>query len=211
VAGSRGGALAVQLGGPVGTLADFGERAPELVVAYAERLGLAVPPMTWHAQRARPLQVAAALGIAAGACAKVGRDVILLAQPEVGEVEERIPGSGGSSSMTHKHNPIGAISAAACAERVPGLVATLFASAEQEHQRAAGRWHAEWPGPLVALAGSAAAWIRDSLTHLAVHPERMAANLELAATDPATTDRYLAAAAAAVDRAIGARKGSDLP
>ena len=115
VAGARsvddGATLAVQLGGPVGTLAEFGEAGPRLVEAYAARLGLAAPPMTWHTERSRNERVAAALGIAAGACAKVGRDVILLAQTEVGEVREEIDGSGGSSSMGHKRNPIAAISA----------------------------------------------------------------------------------------------------
>ena len=42
------------------------------------------------------------------------------------------------------------ISARACARQAPGLVATLLASMEQEHERAAGAWHAEW-APLRAL------------------------------------------------------------
>src|SRR3712207_7649506 len=55
------------------------------------------------------------------------------------------------------------VSARACARQAPGLVATLLASMEQEHERAAGAWHAEW-APLRALlvsTGSAAAWLRS--------------------------------------------------
>ena len=82
--------------------------------------------------------------------------------------------------MPHKHNPVAAISALAGARQAPGLVATLLAAMEHEHERAAGAWHAEW-GPLRELlraTGSAAAWLRDCLEHLEVDPERMRANLD---------------------------------
>jgi 3-carboxy-cis,cis-muconate cycloisomerase len=198
----RGDVLAVELGGPVGTLADFEDAGPRLVAAFARRLELAVPDMTWHTERSRIERIAAAMGIVAGACAKVGRDVVLLSQAEVGEVREEIEESGGSSSMPHKQNPIAAISGVACAEQVPGLLATLFAAAEQEHQRAAGRWHSEWLSPVMVLTGSAVAWVRESLEHLVVEPERMADNLALAGIAADDRHRYLGAAAAAVDRAL---------
>ena len=102
---------------------------------------------------------------------------MLLAQTEVGEVREAAP--GGSSSMPHKRNPVAAISARACARQAPGLVATLLAAMEQEHERAAGAWHAEW-APLRSLliaTGSAAAWLRTCLEGLEVDAERMRANL----------------------------------
>ena len=41
------------------------------------------------------------------AAAKIGGDIVLLAQTEVGEVAEREP--GGSSTMPHKRNPVGAV------------------------------------------------------------------------------------------------------
>ena len=81
--------------------------------------------------------------------------------------------------MPHKRNPVAAISARACARQAPGLVATLLACMEQEHERAAGAWHAEW-APLRALlvaTGSAAAWLRACLEGLEVDAERMRANL----------------------------------
>jgi 3-carboxy-cis,cis-muconate cycloisomerase len=69
---------------------------------------------------------------------------------------------------------------------VPGLLATLVASAEQEHQRAAGAWHAEWQplGHLLELAVSAAAWASDLLENLNVEAGRMAANLAAAGGFP---------------------------
>ncbi|MFD0804273.1 3-carboxy-cis,cis-muconate cycloisomerase, partial [Streptomonospora algeriensis] len=59
------------------------------------------------------------------------------------------------------------------------MVSTLFAAQVQQHQRAAGPWHAEWPTltRLLQTAGSAAAWLDTSLERLAVRPEAMRANL----------------------------------
>jgi 3-carboxy-cis,cis-muconate cycloisomerase len=82
--------------------------------------------------------------------------------------------------MPHKRNPVAAVSAAACAARAPGLVATLLSTMVQEHQRAAGAWHAEWR-PLADLfeaVGAAAAWLRDGLERLEVDERRMRANLD---------------------------------
>ncbi|MGH7776923.1 MAG: lyase family protein, partial [Candidatus Dormibacterales bacterium] len=42
------GRLALQLGGPVGTLEGFGDRGAALVVDLAGRLGLAAPAAAWH-------------------------------------------------------------------------------------------------------------------------------------------------------------------
>jgi 3-carboxy-cis,cis-muconate cycloisomerase len=94
-------------------------------------------------------------------------------------VREGVDGRGGSSSMVHKRNPVAAVSVLACAKRVPGLVATIFASMEQEHQRAAGAWQAEWGtlSELLTLTGSAAAWLADLLTSLEVDAARMRENL----------------------------------
>ncbi|GAA1750803.1 3-carboxy-cis,cis-muconate cycloisomerase [Streptomonospora arabica] len=171
---------AAQLGGAAGTLASLGAQGPAVVAAFADEVGLAEPDLPWHTERGRVADVAAALGRVCGAAGKAAGDVVLLAQTEVGEVEEVAgAGVGGSSTLPHKRNPIAAVSAAACAEQAPGLVSTLFAAQVQQHQRAAGPWHAEWPAlsRLLEATGSAAAWLDTSLERLAVRPEAMRANL----------------------------------
>ncbi len=170
----RDAVLAVQMGGPVGT------RSPQVASRVAATLGLTEPLLPWHTDRTRLVQLAAALGALAGTAAKVARDVSLLAQTEVGELREGREARGGSSAMAHKRNPVAAVSVLACAHRVPGLVATLFAGMEQELQRAAGAWQAEWGtlSELLTLTGSAAAWLADLLTDLEVDTERMRENLE---------------------------------
>ena len=167
--------LSVQLGGPVGTLADVG--GTEVVRRVARDLGLDAPVIPWHTRRGHVGELAGALGVAAGATGKPARDITLLAQTEVAEVREGR--GGGSTSMPHKHNPVAAVSALGCAQQAPGYVATLLAAMVQEHERAAGAWHSEWR-PLTNLlisVGSAAAWLRESLEGLQVDAERMRANL----------------------------------
>jgi len=173
--------LAVQFGGAAGTLASAGDARPRVLGLLADELGLAEPVLAWHTIRTRPADLAGALGSAAGVVAKVGRDVVLLAQTEVGEVREGVPGRGGSSTLPHKRNPVAAISAVAAAMLAPGLVATLLGAMAHEHERAAGAWHAEWRplNELLEAVGSAAAWLRDSLEHLEVDAARMRANLDL--------------------------------
>jgi 3-carboxy-cis,cis-muconate cycloisomerase len=194
--------LAAQLGGAAGTLASLGEAGPAVAAAYARELGLAEPLLPWHTLRARIGELAGAVGVAAGAIAKPARDVVLLSQTEVAEVAEGT--GGGSSTMPHKRNPVAAVAALGCARQAPGLAATLLAAMEQEDQRAAGAWHAEWE-PLSALlraTGSAAAWLRASLEGLQVDGERMRANLG------ATGGRMLAERVAAALASRHGRQGA---
>jgi 3-carboxy-cis,cis-muconate cycloisomerase len=173
--------LAVQLGGAVGTLAALGEHALEIVADVADQLGLAEPPLAWHTIRLRPAALATALAAATGVMGKVARDVVLLAQTEVAEAAEGGgAGRGGSSTMPHKRNPVGAVGILACAHRAPGLAATILAAMVQEHERAAGAWQAEWPAmlELLTLTGSAAAMTRELLTGIQVDPDKLKADLE---------------------------------
>jgi 3-carboxy-cis,cis-muconate cycloisomerase len=197
--------LAVQFGGAAGTLAPLGDDGPRVAALMAEELGLAKPVLPWHTNRLRVIDLAAALARVTAALGKIARDVTLLAQSEIAEVSEgsgepgpqspqpdpqgpqgpqrpqdgASPRRGGSSTMPHKHNPVASIAILGCTRQVPGLLATLVASAEQELQRAAGAWHAEWQ-PLTALlrlTGSAASWAAELLSGLVVDTSRMAANL----------------------------------
>jgi 3-carboxy-cis,cis-muconate cycloisomerase len=176
--GLAGVRLDAQLGGAAGTLASMGEAGPDVVREFAAQLGLGEPALPWHAQRGRIAALGSALAVAAGACAKVALDVELLNQTEVGEVRS---GSGRSSAMAHKRNPVEAIRTRACAARVNAAAALLLAGAgHHEHERAAGAWHAEW-APLseaLALTGGAATATREMLEGLEVLTDRMVKNLE---------------------------------
>ena len=178
--------LPVQYGGAVGTLAASGGAGVALRAALAEELQLTSTAVPWFTVRLPVADLAGALGAAAGVVATVAVDVVLLAQTEVAEVAEVGEGRGGSSAMPHKRNPVAAISARACARRAPGLVATLLSAMEQEHERAAGAWHSEWPAltELLTTVGSAASWLAESLRGLRPDPARMAATAAAAAEGP---------------------------
>jgi 3-carboxy-cis,cis-muconate cycloisomerase len=178
--------LAVQFGGAAGTLASLGSHGPRVASLLAGELGLAAPAMPWHTDRLRVIDLATSLARVTAVLGKIARDITLLAQSEVREVWEG-PGRvadgavrrGGSSAMPHKSNPVAAVAVLGCVKQVPGLVATLISVAEQEHQRAAGAWHAEWEpfSALLRLTGSAASWGAELLGGLVVDSQRMAANL----------------------------------
>jgi 3-carboxy-cis,cis-muconate cycloisomerase len=137
--------LMLQFGGASGTLAALGENALAVAETLAEELELGLPEQPWHTQRDRLVEFGAVLGLIAGSLGKLGRDISLLMQTEAAEVfEPSAPGKGGSSTMPHKRNPVGAAVLIGAATRVPGLLATLFAAMPQEHERSLGLWHAEW-------------------------------------------------------------------
>jgi 3-carboxy-cis,cis-muconate cycloisomerase len=166
-----------QLGGAAGTLAAFGEHALEVKQRFAGELELDDPQLPWHTNRAPIAELGAFLDRIAQAAAKIALDVILLAQTEVGELREA--SGGGSSTMPHKRNPARAVRARACARGVHAQAALLTATGDYELQRAAGAWQAEWNAlsEALALAGGAAAALRECLESLEVDAERMRENM----------------------------------
>jgi len=174
--------LVLQFGGASGTLAALGEQAMPIAQALAEELKLTLPEQPWHTQRDRVVEFGAVLGLIAGSLGKLGRDVSLLMQTEAAEVfEPSAPGKGGSSTMPHKRNPVGAAVLIGAATRVPGLLSTLFSAMPQEHERSLGLWHAEWetlPEICCLVSGS----LQQALLiaqGLEVDAGRMAHNLDL--------------------------------
>lgn len=182
--------LPLSLGGAAGTLAGYLQYAGEgagpgavldgLVSAFAEETGLAAPALPWHALRTPVADLGAALAHTAGALGKIAADVLVLARTEIGEVAEpAAAGRGASSAMPHKRNPVLATLIRSAALQVPALASVLTQCLATEDERSAGVWHTEWQ-PLrecLRLAGGAAHTALELVRGLAVHPERMRANL----------------------------------
>ena len=100
-------ALVLELGGASGTLAAVENRGIEVGKRVAKLLDVGYPDAPWHTHRDRLAELVCACGILTGSLGKIGRDISLLMQAEVGEVAE--PGGsgrGGSSTMPQKRNPI---------------------------------------------------------------------------------------------------------
>ncbi|THG81906.1 3-carboxy-cis,cis-muconate cycloisomerase [Pseudomonas sp. A-1] len=174
--------LVLQFGGAAGTLAALGEHALPVSEALARELELTLPEQPWHTQRDRLVEFAGWLGLLAGTLGKLGRDLSLLMQTDVGEAfEPSAPGKGGSSTMPHKRNPVGAAVLIGAATRAPGLVATMLSAMPQEHERSLGLWHAEWETlpELCCLLSGALQQARLLLPGLEVDAARMRENLDL--------------------------------
>jgi len=200
--------LPAQLGGAAGTLAALGQGGLDVLRRYSEELDLPEPVLPWHTRRLPVAELGAELAVAAGFCAKIALDLVLLAQTEVGEV--RLP-SGGSTTMPQKQNPVGPVLTRACAKHARAAAGVLL-DIEHEHERAVGAWHAEWKAMSDALAytGGAAAALRETLDGVEVDADRMRSNLraetlseaERFAPDASRPEEYLGSADAFVDRAL---------
>jgi 3-carboxy-cis,cis-muconate cycloisomerase len=204
--------LPVQLGGAVGT----GEQADReagrtgaiasLRASVAARLGLEDPGRSWHTDRTPVLGVATAAATATLVLGRVGRDLLAGSRDGVDELE--LAGSGTSSAMPHKRNPVGPVAMCAAAVQAPGLLSTVARAAVAVDERPAGEWHAEWTAvrDLLRLARGSADTAHRTVRALAV--DRAAARRHLRAAEvPAPDGVTLAACSRVVDDAI-ARFGS---
>ena len=102
-----------------------------------------------------------------------------------------------------------AIRSAACwpsraLDRPDAQASVLTGALVQEHERAFGAWHAEWPALVGALGYTAGAVdaARRALDGLEVHEERMQANLQQSGREPDP-----GSAEAFVERALASYRG----
>ena len=100
-------------------------------------------PPSWHSQRDRIGEFGAFLSLVSGTLGKIGQDIALMAQNEIGAV--RLPSGGGSSAMAHKSNPV-------AAEVLVALAASMRASSVRCIRRSCMRTNAP------ALPGRSNGW-----------------------------------------------------
>ena len=207
LAPARDGALKVQLGGAVGTLGALGDKGDAVARRVADRLGIRASD-PWHVQRDDWVALGCEVAILCGSLAKIGTDVALLAQGEVGEVAEPAgEGRGGSSAMPQKRNPVAALATVAAGVRAPQHAATLLAAMRQAHERGLGDWQAElaeWPSLFLAAHGALVALV-DAIGGLEVDAARMRANI---ARQRGTV--FAEAAASLIAPALGKQKAATL-
>ena len=154
--------LVVQLGGPVGDRSSFGAYGEAVARGLAKHLdlGLAEP---WQTARDPLIGFASLLSLLSGTLGKIGADVTLLAQNEIGALT--ISGGGSSSSMAHKSNPVNAEVLVALARFNAGLVGTLHQAMVHENERSGAAWTLEWL-TLPAILTTTGASLRLSRTLL---------------------------------------------
>jgi 3-carboxy-cis,cis-muconate cycloisomerase len=154
LSGLRGSLLVVQLGGPVGDGGSFEGHAEAIRAGVAQRLGLGIAT-PWQTQRDPIVALGALLAQISGSLGKIGADIALLAQNEIGAV--RLEGGGGSSAMAHKSNPVNAEVLVALARYNAGLSGVLAQAQIHEYERSGAAWTLEWltlPQMLIACGAS---------------------------------------------------------
>lgn len=134
--------LVVTLGGAAGTLEKLGEKGPAVRGRLADALGLRDIDHPRHSERDGQAALANWLSLVTGSLGKMGQDIALMAQNEMGEV--KLAGGGGSSAMPHKQNPVGAEVLVTLARFNATLLAGMHQSLVHENERSGAAWTLEW-------------------------------------------------------------------
>ncbi len=156
-------AFPLQLGGPEGALSEMGDEPHLVTEKLAAKLGLTKPTRNWQTDRQPIIDIATWATKLTTALGKVGQDIALMAQQEIGEVT--LKQGGASSSMPHKSNPVLAESLVTLARFNATLIGGLHQAALHENERSGAAWTLEWmllPQMMVATGAS----LRNSATLL---------------------------------------------
>ena len=116
----------------------------------------------------------------ASSVAKIGNDIALSAQTELGELaEQRVPGGGSSSTMPQKRNPILSQQLMRAGRLTRSYLDLALDGAMADHDRATAVWALEWNSvaPAIAVAGGAVDAGRRLIQGLEVNEAAMARNL----------------------------------
>ncbi|MBO6538466.1 MAG: 3-carboxy-cis,cis-muconate cycloisomerase [Rhizobiaceae bacterium] len=142
LAGIHGDVAILHFGGAAGTLDKLGDKADAVTEALARELGLAAVERARHSERDGVAAFASWLSLVTGSLGKMGQDIALMAQSEVGEI--RLASGGGSSAMPHKVNPVGAEALVALARFNATLVGGMHQALVHENERSGAAWTLEW-------------------------------------------------------------------
>ncbi len=179
LAAARAEIAVAAVSGAVGTFAHVDPRVEAYV---ADRLGLAVEPVSTQViPRDRHAAYFATLGVIASGIERLATEVRHLQRSEVREAEEFFhPGQKGSSAMPHKRNPVLSENLTGLARVVRAVVVPALENVALWHERDISHSSVERviaPDATLAL-DFALGRLAGMMEKLTVYPERMAANLE---------------------------------
>lgn len=158
--------LVLQVGGPVGT-----DRGP-WVEALGRELDLGAPFQSWQTARDNLAEFASWLSLVTGGLGKIGQDIAMMAQNEIGEVT--IEGAGTSSAMHHKQNPVQAELLVAMARFNATQVSGVHHALMHEQERSGTAWALEWMilPRMIETTGVSLTMAAELLTRLHFKPGR---------------------------------------
>ncbi len=167
------------ISGAVGTFANV---SPEVEEHVAERLGLAVEPVSTQViPRDRHAMYFATLAVIAGSIERLAVEVRHLQRTEVLEAEEYFsPGQKGSSAMPHKRNPILTENLTGQARMIRAYALPALENVALWHERDISHSSVErFIGPDATITlDFALARLTGVVDKLLVYPERMQKNLD---------------------------------
>jgi 3-carboxy-cis,cis-muconate cycloisomerase len=159
----REGIAVLTFGGAAGTLDKLGSAGEQVAARMAKRLGLGLVPRARHSERDGQAELAGWLSLVTGSLGKMGADIALAAQSEIGEI--RLKSGGGSSAMPHKVNPVGAEVLVTLARFNATLVSGMHQALVHENERSGTTWTLEWMLlPQMVVATGAALRAANELT-----------------------------------------------
>ncbi|WP_295806090.1 3-carboxy-cis,cis-muconate cycloisomerase [uncultured Nitratireductor sp.] len=161
------GIAVLHFAGAAGTLDKLGDKGDAVAERLAASLNLALPGHPRHSERDGIAAFAAALSQITGSLGKMGQDIALGAQSELGEIE--LATGGGSSAMPHKKNPVAAEALVTFARFNATLVGGMHQALVHENERSGAAWTLEWmllPQMIVATGAATlkSAELIDGLT-----------------------------------------------
>ncbi|MEC9108937.1 MAG: adenylosuccinate lyase, partial [Pseudomonadota bacterium] len=167
------------ISGAVGTFANIDPQVEEHV---AEKLGLAVEPVSTQViPRDRHAMFFATLAVIAGSIERLAVEVRHLQRTEVLEAEEYFsPGQKGSSAMPHKRNPILTENLTGQARMIRAYALPALENVALWHERDISHSSVErFIGPDACITlDFALARLTGVVDKLLVYPERMQANMD---------------------------------
>ncbi len=138
----RDGVAVLHFAGAAGTLEKLGGKGEAVSTRLAEALHLKSIDHPRHSERDGIAEFASWLSLVTGSLGKMGQDIALAAQSEVGEI--RLGSGGGSSAMPHKVNPVGAEALVTLARFNATLVSGMHHAMVHENERSGAAWTLEW-------------------------------------------------------------------
>ena len=132
----------LQFGGAVGTGQALGDKARAVADQLATHFALGNPPKAWHSMRSPISSYGNWLSELTGSLGKMGMDICLMAQQGVAEV--KLSGTGTSSAMPHKQNPVLAELLVTFARFNATQLSALHHSLIHEQERSGMAWTLEW-------------------------------------------------------------------
>lgn len=125
----------VMIGGAVGNYASLGEKGPAVQEEMAHILNLNSMPVPSRAMTDFQAEYVCTLGLLAGTCGRIAKEIYMLMEPEFGEAFEPIPeGTIGSSTMPHKRNPQLADDCIAISSQIRSLVPFALDGMLHDHE-----------------------------------------------------------------------------